>query len=335
MLIVWMQLLVCIAVIWVAGVRLSHAGDVIAEKMGWSRSWVGLVLLATVTSLPELITGLSAVLLAHTPDIALGDILGSCVFNLAILIIVDGLSREASLYTRASQGHVLAAGFGIVLLGVIGLHLLLAAQGVVVALGHVGIATPVIIGTYLVAVRTVFHYERRQRAAFIDEVAERYPDMLLAHAVRSYALAGLAVVGAGTWLPFVGEALATVMGWEHTFVGTLFIAAATSTPEVVVTLAAVRLGALDLAIGNLFGSNLFNSVILAVDDLAFLPGPLFAHVSPIHAVSALSAIVMTALAIIGLFYQPAGRLFRTIGWISLVLLTLYVLNVLVIFQYAR
>jgi cation:H+ antiporter len=95
-------------------------------------------------------------------------------------------------------------------------------------------------------------------------------------------------------------------------------------------MAAVRLGALDLAIGNLF-----NIVILAVDDLCSPPGPLLAHVSPIHTVSALAAMIMTALVIIGFFYRPAGRLFRTVSWISLALLTRYVLNVLVIFQYAQ
>jgi cation:H+ antiporter len=109
MLMVWTQFVVCIAVIWAAGVHLSRSGDVIADKMGWSRNWVGLVLLATVTSLPELITGVSAVTLAHTPDVSLGDVLGSCVFNLSILIIVDGLHRHESLYTRASQGRVLSA----------------------------------------------------------------------------------------------------------------------------------------------------------------------------------------------------------------------------------
>jgi cation:H+ antiporter len=335
MLMVWLQFFICIAVIWAAGVHLSRSGDVIADKVGWSRSWAGLVLLATVTSLPELFTGISAVRLAHTPDIALGDALGSCVFNLAILIIVDALHRRESLYTRASQGHVLSAGFGIVLLGIIGMDLLLAARGAVVAIGHVGISTPVSIGTYVVAVRSVFYYEQRQRAAFVADVAERHPGITLPQAVTSYAVAALVVIAAGTWLPFVGKALATIMGWEQTFVGTLFVAAATSTPEVVVTITAVRLGALDLAIGNLFGSNLFNSVILAVDDLCFQPGPLLAHVSMVHAVSAFSAIIMTALASIGLFSRPAGRLFRTVSWISLALLTLYVLNVLVIFQYAH
>lgn len=200
--------------------RLSRYGDVIADKAGWSRSWVGLILLATVTSLPELITGVSAVTLAGTPDIALGDVRGSCVFNLSILIIVDGLHRHASLYTRTSQGHVLSAGFGLVLLRLIGMHLLLAAQGVSVAIGHVGISTPIVIGAYVVAVRTVFHYERRSLAGFVAEVAERHPDITLPQGIISYAVAALVVIAAGTWLPFVGEALATVMGWQQTFVGT-------------------------------------------------------------------------------------------------------------------
>jgi cation:H+ antiporter len=95
--------------------------------------------------------------------------------------------------------------------------------------------------------RTVFHYERRQRATFVAEVAERHPDITIPQAIRTYTVAALVVIAAGTWLPLVGEALATVMEWEQTFVGTLFVAAATSTPEVVVTIAEVRLGALDLA----------------------------------------------------------------------------------------
>ena len=84
--VIWISLLACLAVIGVAGVRLSRYGDIIAEKSGMSRGWVGLILLATVTSLPELVTGLSAVTVANVPDIAVGDIMGSCVFNLFLYL---------------------------------------------------------------------------------------------------------------------------------------------------------------------------------------------------------------------------------------------------------
>jgi len=112
----WLSLLVCIAAIGFGGARLSRYGDVIAEKTGLGRSWVGLVLLATVTSLPELVSGLSAVTVAGVPDIAVGDVLGSCVFNLAILVVVDFLYPQESIYSRASRGHILSAAFGIVLI---------------------------------------------------------------------------------------------------------------------------------------------------------------------------------------------------------------------------
>ena len=84
--IVWLQLAACLVVIGFAGVKLSRYGDIIAEKSGLSRGWVGLILLATVTSLPELVTGLSSVTVAKVPDIAVGDIMGSCVFNLLLVV---------------------------------------------------------------------------------------------------------------------------------------------------------------------------------------------------------------------------------------------------------
>lgn len=95
---VWLQFVLCAGLIGFPGVRLSRYGDAIAALTGLSRNWVGLILLATVTSLPELVTGLSAVTVAAAPDIAVGDVLGSCVFNLMILALIDILHRPGSLY---------------------------------------------------------------------------------------------------------------------------------------------------------------------------------------------------------------------------------------------
>ncbi len=332
---VWFEFLVCVALIGVAGTVLSRYGDVIADKTGLSGTWVGLVLLATVTSLPELVTGVSAVTMADTPDIALGDVLGSCVFNLLILTILDFLQREESVYTRASHGHILSAGFGVILIGFVGFNVLLAESAFDVALGHVGLYTPLIIVLYAVAMRTVFRYERAQLAAYAEEHAERYPEISLRQAVQRYVLAALVVVGAGIWLPFIGEQIARVMEWEATFVGTLFVAFATSVPEMVVTISAMRLGALDMAIGNLLGSNLFDILIVAVDDIFFTRGPILAHVSPVHAISAMSAVMMTGIVIVGLLYRPKTRLFRAAGWASLLLLGIYLLNTVVLYLHGE
>jgi cation:H+ antiporter len=322
--------LVCAAAIGVAGTYLSRYGDVIAERTGLGGTWVGVVLLATVTSLPELATGLSAVTVGAAPDIAVGDVFGACVFNLLYIVVLDFLVRGESVYTRARQGHILSAGFGVVLLGFAGFNVLLARTGPHWNLGHVGLYTPVIVLVYAVAMRAVFRYETLNREAAAAQAPARGGPGLT-QALARYALAALVVVAAGIALPFFGKALAAQMGWQQSFVGTLFVAAATSLPEAVVTVAAVRIGALDMAIGNLFGSNLFNVFILALDDVFYAPGPLLEHVSSAHAVSALSAIMMTGVAIVGLLYRPRRRVFRTVGWASIVLFVIYFLNAYILF----
>lgn len=330
---VWLQFLVCAALIGVAGTVLSRNGDVIAEKTGLGGAWIGLILLATVTSLPELVTGVSSVLLAGVPDIAVGNVLGACVLNLAMIVVLDLLHRGEPMFARAAQGHILSAGFGVILLGFVGFNILFAGHGGQPALGHVGVATPIIALIYFTAMLLVFRYERARRAEFTAEEAERYPDVSLRQASVRFSAAALVVFAAALWLPFAAEALARVLGLSETFVGTLFVAVATTLPEITVTIAALRLGALDMAISNLFGSNLFNVLVLAVDDLFFLKGPLLAHVSPLHAMSALSAVMMSGIAIVGLLYRPRSRLFGTVGWASMFLLTVYLLNSLVLYLY--
>jgi len=330
---VWVQFLICVIAIGFSGVKLSRYGDAIADKMGLGGTWIGVIMLASVTSLPELVTGISSVTMADAPDIAVGDVLGSCVFNLVLIVVLDFMSRDKTLYCRASQGHILVAGFGIVLLGLAGFSLLLAAQGSGVSLWHLGLYSPAIIVLYTVAMRAVFLYESELVEDFTEAAADAYPELTLRTAVVRYIAAAVVVLIAGVWLPFVAKALAVEMGWHDGFVGTLFVAFVTSLPEMVVTVAALRLGAVDMAIGNLFGSNLFNVGILAIDDIFYLPGPLFDAVSATHAMSAFSAIMMTGVAVVGLLYRSRTRVFRTVGWASIFLFTVYLVNTYMLYSY--
>lgn len=328
----WLSFVLCMAAIGLAGYRLTlHAGN-IAEHSGLTRSWIGLALLATVTSLPELATGLSAVTAANAPDIAIADAIGSCVFNMALITVLDFLNREASVYTRGSHGHILSGAFGVVLIGFTGLALIAAQAGFQPAIGHVGIFAPLALVLYLLAARTVFRYERRNGA--VPDAGKRNVRVLRKAWIRA-AAASSVVVGAGIWLPFIASELARQTGWSESFVGTLLVAAATSAPEMAVTASAFRLGALDMAIANLLGSNLFDIAIIAVDDFFFTPGPILVHVSPVHAVSAFSATAMTGLAIVGLVYRPQQRFFGRVGWISIAFVLIYLLNSYILFSHGR
>lgn len=330
---VWFEFFLCLVLIAVAGYYLSLYGDMIGEKLELSRSWIGVVMVASVTSLPELVTGISSVTIAQAPDIAAGDVLGSCVFNLLLIVILDFLHREESVYTRAHIGHVLSAGFGVILIGFVGINLLLSQNGLHLSFAHVGLYTPIILVIYALAMRTVFLYEQMQELPMTEIADKRYRHFTLRQVVIGFAMAAVVIVAAGIWLPFVAKDMAEIMGWGESFVGTLFVAVVTSLPEAAVSIAAVRLGALDMALGNLFGSSLFNMTILAIDDLFYLPGPLLSDVSQSHMVSALSAMMMSGIAIVGLFYRPKKRLFKTVGWVSLFLLSVYLLNTFAIYLF--
>jgi cation:H+ antiporter len=309
---IWVQFAATALVIVLAGMRLARYGDILGEKSGWGRSWIGLVLLAATTSLPELFTGFGATALATLPDIAVGDVLGSCMFNLLILSLMDAIQPEP-LSTRAHQGHALSIGFGLVLVGIAGLAL--AAGGTLPRLGWIGAFSPLLIAVYFVAMRVIFTHERHRRAREVREVAEQlqYADIPLRTAVVQYAAAGVVVVAASLWLPRLGAELAHQTGLGEAFVGNLFVAITTSLPEIAVSVAAVRIGALDLGVGNVLGSNLFNLLILGLDDLWYRQGALLADVGPVHGVAVLAVATMNGLFLVGLTYRVMTKRF-VVAW---------------------
>ncbi len=323
---VWLPFLLCVLLIGVSGVYLTRYGDAIADKTGIGGGWIGLILLATVTSLPELAAGISAVTMAHVPDVAVGDVVGSCVFNLLILALVDFFKRGEPLYASVGPEHVLSAGFSVLTLGVAGTGLALSHIGMPIMLGPIGAPTLMLILLYLASMATLHRYQKTHVVNFTSEEPDAFPELSLRQVAWRYAAAAAVVVASGIWLPYATEDIAAQMGWHEGFAGTLFAAFATSLPELVVTMAALRLGAVDMAVGNLLGSNLFNMVVLAVDDLLYEPGPLLADVTPVHLVTTLIALTMTGTALVALYYRSRRRWWSRADWPSILLVALYVAN---------
>lgn len=315
-----LQFLLCAVLIAVAGFVLSRSADRLAGAHGWGRGWVGLALLATVTSLPELASGISAVVLVDAPNLAVGNALGACVVNLAFLVVVDLLQRRQPMYHRASATHLLSAGFGVVMLGFVAMNLV-TGRGAPFLL-HVGLYSPVLLALYLLALKSVFRHEQANQQPAADDAGS----VDVTREWRRFGTAAAVVLAAGTWLPQVADDVSHAAGLSRSFVGTVFMALVTTLPEMAVTVSALRLGALDMAIGNLLGSNLFNVAILALDDLAYTKGPLLAAVAPVHAGSAATALVMTGLVIVGLVMRPRGRVLRVASWISVGLVAAYGVN---------
>jgi cation:H+ antiporter len=332
MVLLWSEFLLCSVVVVYAGTNLSRYGDVIAEKSGLGRAWIGLILMAGVTSLPELITGVSSVVLANAPNIAVGDVMGSCVFNLSIIAILDILHGPKPIFSRCEHSHNLSAGFGVIFIGIA--IMMIVAGPAVPAAGWVGAATPLIIVLYFVGMRSVFLFQRRQLKEHAGELAAqlKYERITTRQAGFRYGANALIIIAAATWLPFIGDQLAVKTGLGQSFVGSIFIAITTSLPELVVAVAALRIGAADMAIANLFGSNMFNIIILAVDDLAYRRGPLLAMVSWNHAVTGSIAIIMSAIAMVSLTFRLERKTVLRIGWDAVALLLAYLANISLLYR---
>ncbi|MDH4227047.1 MAG: sodium:calcium antiporter [Deltaproteobacteria bacterium] len=326
-----LEFLGCSALIVFAGIKLSRYGDVIAEKLGLGRAWVGLVLMASITSLPELINGISSVTIADVPDIAVGDIMGSSIFNIAIIAAMDFFHRPGPVFASAYPGHVLSAGFGIVLIGIACISVLVSDQ--IPAIGTIGLYTPVILAVYFIGIRSIYYFEKRRIAEIAGEITKAtiYDDVPLNKAVKLYALNAGIIILSATALPFIGEALADATGLGKSFVGTFFIGITTSLPEVVVSLACIRIGATDMAIANLFGSNMFNICILAVDDILYTKGPLLSAVSKNHAVSGFTAMVITGMAVVALTYRIKSKTFLRLGWDAIAILATFFASIALLY----
>ena len=326
----WLQFVGCTAAILYCGSNLSRYGDVIAEKTGLGRTWVGVILLASVTSLPELVTGISSVAVYNLPDIAVGDILGSCMFNILIIALLDLVGGAAPISTRAHQGQVLTAAFGILLLGLVAISL--SAGKHAPAIGWFGVYSLVFLAVYFLAVRVVFLYEKNRLAEFVKEMAEeaQYGHISRSRAYGLFAANSAVIVLAAAYLPKIAAQIAEQTGLGQAFVGNTLVALSTSLPELVVSVAALRIGAVDMVYGNIFGSNLFNILILALDDLFYAKGPLLAHVSAGHIVPATAAMALSAVAVIGLTYRTERKVLP-LAWDALGIVAVYLFAMIVLY----
>lgn len=324
--VLWLGFIVCAGLIVYCGTKLSRYGDVIAEKTGLGHAWTGLILMAGITSLPELINGISSVTIAGVPDIALGDIMGSCMFNILIIAVMDILLGKKQVFSGADKSHFLSLGFGIILIGIVSVSILLPDMP---SIGPVGIYTPAIALIYLAGIKSVWLFEKKTAAPSpaVIQADARYGHITLRNAVSRYSQNAAVIVVTATILPFIGERLAEQTGLGDSFFGTLFIGMATSLPELVVSISALHIGATQMAIANLFGSNMFNILIVAIDDIFYTGGGLLSAVSTGHAMTGLMAIIMSAIALLGLTYRPKKKLFLVLGWDSASLILVYVISI--------
>lgn len=330
---VWFQFAACAALILYSGSQLSRHGDVIAEETGLGKNWIGLVLLATVTSLPELITGVSAVTFNDLPDMAVSGTLGSCMFNMIVIAGLDLLSQRRPVSHRVHQGHMLSAGFGIVMVGFAAIDIMFGKHlPVLHHLNSIGPISLVYIVVYLMAMRLIYAYEKQRIQEFVGEISDaQLEKKSLKRSIIAFLIHSTIIVLAACYLPAIGEQIGKITGWGQSFIGSSFIAITTSLPEITVSVAAARLGSFDMAVANLLGSNLFNVFILAIIDLCYLKGPLFRAVSQVNTLPALAAIIAMGIVVIGLTYRAERKILFVAGDAAAIFIICLLANILLFY----
>ena len=210
------------------------------------------------------------------------------------------------------------------MLGVAAVGIFLGTKDLDPVLGWVGVPTIVLIVIYLISARLIAKFERRRRSEVLEQESEAYEygHVKPRTAYLTFAICSLAIIVLGVWLASLGDKVVTETGLQESFIGSLLLAITTSLPEVAAGIAAVRLDAVDLAISNVFGSNIFNMAILGVYDVVYFKGDLWTKIGSVHIFTAVIAMMMTSLAIVGLIYRATrpSRLYLTYDVLGLIVL---------------
>jgi cation:H+ antiporter len=330
------------AIVILTGSKLTKYADALADRYGLSAGWVGLILLATVTSLPEVVAGGTAVWIGN-PDLAFAAIYGSCSFNITIIVLLNALLGGGSVLRLASTSHVLTSSFGALLLGMSLFGIVLVTQfGVSVEsqLCEIFCAISILV-TYVACMRLTHRYETTRQLAGESHEPQTDKEVRSSLGLPIIVLSVILVLSAW-WLARTGDVLGAheieMIGRPlgATFVGAGFIALSTSLPEIATGVAAARLGNLDLALGNIFGSNMFNiftipmfkAVSVLRGDALLMAGPSF-HVN-LNIIAGLLPLILTAITVGGLTYRTQRRLLRRLGIDSFLIAVVYVCGMLLL-----
>jgi len=300
---IWILFIGSAGIIVFAATQLAKYGDIIANRTRLGGLFIGVLLLAGATSLPEVLTSISSVN-QGAPNLAAGNLLGSNAFNMVLLAVIDIASRKSRILRKAALKHALSGSLAILMIGLVLFFLLI---GVDLRIGWVGVDSILIIVFYIIALGLI-----QNNQAFIvpkpqhEEIPHGTPG--LAKGIIGFLIAAGVLVLITPVMVKNADAIALETGLGTSFIGTTLVAFVTSLPELVTTLAALKLGANDMAIGNLFGSNMFNMFAVGLTDLFFTKGRFLTAIDPSFALVAALGLIMTSIGLIGNLVKLEKRL---------------------------
>lgn len=310
-----------------AGSRLAGLADTIADRTGLGEALTGTIFLGLVTALPGLAASVFAAV-DDRPALAISNAVGGIAMQTTFLALADIAYKKANLeHAAASATNMMQTAILVVLLVLI----LLGMASPAVTLGHIHPVTMLLILAaglgFFMAFRTTampMWHPRTTSDTVLDmpddvQASETLPVML-----TKFVLAAVVITIAGTVVADTTGTIADRTGMSETIAGGFLSGIATSLPELVTTIAAVRRGALTLAVGNIVGGNFFDALFVAAADISFVSGSVYhaAGVGASEEFLTIIAILLNLVLLLGLlFRQRSGP--ANIGLESMLMLIIY------------
>ncbi len=319
----WLQFVLAAAVVVFTANKLAEYGDIIAVRTGLGGLVIGTVLMAAATSLPEL-TGSVTAFRSGLPDLAAGNFFGSSMINMPLLAVIDLFYRQTPLFRGAAISHSLTAALATLMTLV---AVITIAGELDYAIGWVGVTSFIMIGLYFAG---IWLLQRENRGGGeMETPADDFPS--LRRGLIGFGAAAAVLILVVPYLVGATVDIADVIGLSAGFAGMVLLSFVTSMPELLAAVAAVRLGSLDLAVGNLLGSSVFNMFGLALADFFLTDGPFLKLIDPGFAFVGLLVIMLINMALIANLARSERRvLFIEIDAVAI--LVVYVLGLFLIYQ---
>lgn len=319
----------CALAIAVLGTRITKVVDQLADRTGWGEAVAGAVLLGASTSLSGSVLSVTAAW-TGAPELALSNALGGIAFQTLCLAVADFIYRRANLeHAAASPANMMQNSLLVALLALI----VLAPFSPDVTIAGVHPVTPLLLALYVYGIRLVNRvrndpmWQPTQTLETRIDVPDELEQMpTLGHLTLLFIVL-LLLLGVSGWvLEHTATNIARQTGLTQTAVGVLLTSVCTSLPELVTSIAAVRRGALTLAVGGIIGGNAFDTLFTAASDIAYRDGSIYHVMSDEIIFWTALPLLMSSILMMGLIRRERQGV-AGIGFESTAVLALYAIGV--------
>ena len=285
-------------------IRLSYYGDVLAKESKLGAACVGGLLIASITSLPEFVTSISAVVL-NNPTLSFGDVVGSNMFNIFVLAVYNIYFFKSDIFKNTSKKYLIEC-------------IILITDYIFIVLGCLNILINIVSIVLFIAYLVYMYF------VFKSDEEDNVPVKKTNHIILKFILTAIIMVMLSILLTYQADKLSHMYPkFSSSSIGAMLLGITTSLPEVVTTFALLKLNNFNMAISNMLGSNIFNFLVLSISDLFIKNNYIYSYSDKYSMYYVFGGILLTILFLISIISKTTKRFIYAL--ISVLMISIYLL----------